>query len=81
MMKKSIKTIGLIATMGIISAGSYLLGTTQVETVTEAKEAVPDEYIRLNDSIVDMDAVTGFTATEYGLQLYFDDGTGYYIER
>lgn len=34
-----------------------------------------------NDSVVDMDKVVGFSATEYGLQLYFDDGTGYYIER
>ena len=73
--------------MGIMIVCAYLLGTMQVETntevqtVTEMKEVIPDGYIRLDDSIVDMDAVIDFMATEYGLQLYFDDGTGYYLER
>ena len=64
-----------------------MLGTTQaetiteVQTVTEVKEVVPDGYIRLDDSIVDMNTVIDFTATEYGLQLYFEDGSGYYWER
>ncbi|MCM1048701.1 MAG: hypothetical protein NC433_09760 [Clostridiales bacterium] len=82
-MKKSIKTIGIIATMGFMLVCAYLLGITQAEiiteiqTVTEIKEVIPDGYIRLDDSIVDMDSVIGFSATEYGLQLYFDDGAGY----
>ncbi len=86
-MKKSISTIGTIATMVIMFVCAYLLGTTQaetiteVQTVTEIKEIVPDGYIPLDDSIVDMDSVIDFETTEYGLQLYFDDGTGYYIER
>ncbi|MCM1236633.1 MAG: hypothetical protein NC489_41685, partial [Ruminococcus flavefaciens] len=71
------KTIGIIATMGFMLVCAYLLGTTQAET----KEVIPDGYIRLDDSIVNMDSVIDFSATEYGLQLYFDDGTGYYIER
>ena len=86
-MKKSITTIGTIATMGIMIILSYLLGTTQteaiteVQTVTEIREVVPDGYIPLDESIVDMNTVVDFSATEYGLQLYFEDGTGYYIER
>ena len=86
-MKKSVRTIGTTATMGIMMILSYLLGTTQaetiteVQTVTEIKEVIPDGYIRLDDSIVDMNTVIDFSATEYGLQLYFADGTGYYIER
>ena len=86
-MKKSIKTIGIIATMGIMLVCAYLLGTTQaetiteVQTVTETKEVIPDGYVPLHDSLVDMDAVVDFTATEYGLQLYFEDGTGYWFGR
>ena len=37
-----------------------------------------EEYI---NNIVDMRQVIDFTATENGLQLYFDDGSGYYWER
>lgn len=86
-MKKSIKTIGIIATVTIMIVLAYWLGTTQAETiteiqtVTEIKEVVPDGYIAVDDHIVNMDSVIDFTATEYGLQLYFEDGTGYYIER
>lgn len=86
-MKKSIKAIGIIAAMGIMIACAYLLGTTQAETiteiqtVTETREVVPDGYIPFNDDIVDMNTIVDFTATEYGLQLYFEDGTGYFLER
>ena len=86
-MKKSIKTIVTIATMGIMLVSAYLLGTTQaetiteVQTVTETREVIPDGYIPLDDNLVDMDAVIDFSATEYGLQLYFEDGSGYFWER
>lgn len=86
-MKKSIKAIGIIAAMGIMIACAYLLGTTQAETiteiqtVTETREVVPDGYIPFNDDIVDMNTIVDFTATEYGLQLNFEDGTGYFLER
>jgi hypothetical protein len=86
-MKKTFKAIGIIATMVVMLVCAYLLGTTQaetiteVQTVTETKEVIPDGYIPLHDSIVDMDAVIDFSATEYGLQLYFEDGSGYFWER
>ena len=86
-MKKTFKAIGIIATMGIMIACAYLLGTTQAETiteiqtVTETREVVPDGYIPFNDDIVDMNTIVDFTATEYGLQLYFEDGSGYFWER
>ena len=56
-MKKSIKAIGTIAIMAIMSACTYYLGTTQtetitaVQTVTKIKEVVPSGYIKLNDCI------------------------------
>lgn len=86
-MKRTIKTIGIIATMGIMLVCAYLLGTTQAETiteiqtVTETKEVIPAGYIPLNDDIVDMNTIVDFTATEYSLQLYFKDGSGYFWER
>lgn len=90
-MKKSIKIIGIIATMGIMLVCAYLLGTTQaetiteVQTVTETREVIPDGYIDINsaefqENFIDMRTVVDFSATEYGLQLYFEDGTGYYWE-
>ena len=54
MMKRTIKTIGIIATIGIMLACAYLLGTTNSETVTEIKEiektveVVPDGYLDTN---------------------------------
>lgn len=86
-MKKTFKAIGIIVIMGIMLVSAYLLGTTQAKTITEVQTmtetmgVIPDGYIPLHDSIVDMDAVVDFSATEYGLQLYFEDGTGYYLER
>lgn len=41
---------------------------------------LPDETEERNKNLVDMRAVVDFEVTENGLQLYFDDGTGYYIE-
>lgn len=86
-MKRTFRTIGIIATMGVMLVSAYLLGTTQaetiieVQTVTETKEVIPDGYIPLNDDIVDVNTVIDFSATEYGLQLYFEDGSGYFWER
>ena len=138
MKNKTIKTIGTVATMVIIAAGSYLLGTSQAKTVTEVRtvekavEVVPDGYMPLNKCIpledvacyyvnkdgytfvglkdvgnqldnvsnanyadvlndidditdeysshmVDMDKVMYWEAND-GLQLYYEDGSGYYWE-
>lgn len=86
-MKKSIRTIGAIAIIGTMLVCAYLLGTTQaetiteVQTITETREVIPDGYIPLDDNIVNMNTIVDFTATEYGLQLYFEDGSGYFWER
>lgn len=91
MMKKSIKTIGAIVTVGIMLVCAYLLGTTQsetvteIQTVTEVKEVVPDGYIDTNseefqDNYVDMRQVTYWEVSDDGLQLYYEDGSGYWLE-
>ena len=90
MMKRIIKTIGTVAGISIIALGSYLLGTTQAETVTEiktvteTKEVIPDGYIDTNsvdfrENYVDMRKVTYFEVVD-GLQLYYADGSEYYWE-
>lgn len=90
MMKKSIKTIGTIAVIGAMLAGAYILGTTQAETITEIKEiekvveVVPEGYIDTNseeftENYVDMRKVVYFEVVD-GLQLYLEDGSGYYWE-
>lgn len=43
-------------------------------------ETLPDETEDFRNNFVDMRSVVDFDATENGLQLYFEDGTGYYIE-
>lgn len=89
-MKRTINTIGTIATIGIMLAYAYLLGTTNSETVTEIKEiektveVVPDGYIDTNseefqENYVDMRKVVYWEAVD-GLQLYYEDGSGYYWE-
>lgn len=91
-MKKTFKAIGIIATMGIMLVCAYLLGTTQAETiteiqtVTETREVIPDGYIDMNaavfqDNYVDMREVVDFDVSNDGLQLYFVDGSGYWLER
>lgn len=86
-MKKTFKAIGIITVMGIMLVSAYLLGTMQAETITEiqtvieTREVIPNGYIPLHDDIVDMNTIVDFSATEYGLQLYFEDGSGYFWER
>ena len=86
------KRIGTIATVTILLLFAYLLGTTKAETITEVKtvekvvEIVPDGYIDMRteefyNNYVDMREVVNFEATETGLSLYLEDGSGYYWER
>ena len=41
---------------------------------------ISNEYVQYDDSYIDMNTLIGFNDTEYGLMLYFSDGTGYYWE-
>lgn len=66
-MKRTIKTIGTIVTIIATIISMWLFNGIHVSA------AEPE-------SIVDMNAVTDFKTTEYGLYLYFNDGTGYYWE-
>lgn len=138
-MNKSIKIIISIIIVIIMLVCAYLLGTTQAETITEVQtvintvEVIPEGYIPLDECIplsdiacyfidgydypcfelgdythqfdddnnrsykdimdelvnetedfkkyfIDMRAVIDYSVSEYGLQLYFEDGTGYWLE-
>ena len=81
-MKKSIKAIITVVTVGIMLVGAYWLGTTHAKTV----DAMPNTYIDtaspdFYENYVDMRQVTDFVAGDDGLQLYLSDGNGYYWER
>ena len=91
-MKRTLKAIGTIGAMTILLLCAYLLGTTQAETITEVQtiekvvEVVPDGYIdtrneEFQNSYIDMQLVIDYTATTDGLQLYLEDGYGYYLEK
>ena len=73
-MKKSIKTIGTITTIVIMSVCSYIAGTTQAKTETVTKtitktgtkevEVIPDNYISL-DKCIPLDDVCGWYYDKY----------------
>lgn len=88
-MKKKILTITLFA---VVAVSSFLLGTTQAKTevktveVEKVVEVIPNGYIdtatdEFFNNYIDMRTVTYFETNENGLQLYTNDGNGYYWER
>ena len=91
-MKKSAKTISAIITMAAIGICAYFLNTAQAEPVTEitktgkTAETMRDGYADTCSQAsvtgcIHMRKVTCFMESDYGLQLYFDDDTGYWLER
>lgn len=80
-MKKKIITATVI-TASIVCA--FLLGKSQAKT--EIIEIIPNGYINTNseeffENYIDMRTVIDFETSETGLQLYTNDGNGYYWER
>lgn len=88
-MKKMIITLALFV---VVAVSSFILGTTQAKTVTEVKEVekivevMPNGYIDTTtdeffNNYIDMRTVTDFETNGNGLQLYTNDGNGYYWEK
>lgn len=73
-MKRTLKTIGVITIMGTMLIGAYLLGTTKARDMDSTSEEFKNNY-------VDMRNVVEFKTDGNGLQLYYNDGSGYYWER
>lgn len=65
------RTIKIIVTIGFIMICALLFSNMKVS----AAEPTPEL-----ETIIDMTQVTGFVANGDSLQLYFNDGTGYYWE-
>ena len=86
-----IATIGILLVSSYL-LGTTQTGTiTEIQTVTETREiekpveVVPDGFIdtrpeEFQDNYIDMRSVVDFDVSEYGLQLYCEDGTGYWLE-
>jgi len=62
-------TITTIATLAFLIICAYLFGSMEVNAAEPTLE-----------SIIDMTQITDFVVNESNLQLYFNDGTGYYWE-
>ena len=76
-MERMIKLLGMVAIMGVMLFAGFTLGrysasaSAYVETGSE----------EIQNNFVDMRKVTDYSATDTGLYIYLEDGTGYYWER
>lgn len=64
-----------VTTVALIGHGSTVLGDT-VESCKAVSGMINGSHLNM----IDMDAVTGYNGTSSGLQLYTEDGTGYYLK-
>lgn len=77
-MKKTIKIIGIIGAIIISAFIGYFYGSVQKVIDGEFIDMKSEDFYNY---YVDMRQVTDFIATDDGLLLYLDDGSGYYLER
>lgn len=57
-----------------LTIGLGMLFSTAMPTTAMAKEARESDFI-------DMNAIVSYDVTETGIMFYFEDGTGYYLDR
>lgn len=83
------KAIGKIVIVGTLLAGGFCSGVRHVEKTEnrteKIMEMIQNDYINAEskdffEHYVDMSQVIAWDSTENGLQLYFADGSGYYLE-
>lgn len=88
----AITAIGIMMALSYWLGTTQAETITEIKTVTETMETekivevVPDGYIDsesadFQENYIDMRTVVDFDVNEDGLQLYFMDGTGYWLER
>lgn len=76
-MKRMIKLLGMVAIMGVMLFAGFTLGrysacaSAYVDTGSE----------EFQNNFIDMRKVTDYSATNTGLYIYLEDGSGYYWER
>lgn len=87
----TISTMGIIMILSYLLGATQAETITEVQTVTEIREieklveVVPDGFIdaqsvEFQENFIDMRTVVDYEVNEDGLQLYFADGTGYWLE-
>lgn len=78
-MKRMIKLLGMIAIMGVMLFAGFALGRYSAGSASSAYVDTRSEDFQNN--FVDMRKVTDYSATDTGLYIYLENGSGYYWER
>ena len=76
-MERMIKLLGMGAIMGVMLFAGFTLGRYSAS----ASAYVDTGSEEFQNNFVDMRKVTDYSATDTGLYIYLEDGTGYYWER
>ncbi|WP_270707707.1 hypothetical protein [Clostridium fessum] len=76
-MKRMIKLLGMVAIMGVMLFAGFTLGRYSAS----ASAYVDTGSEEFQNNFIDMRKVTDYSATNTGLYIYLEDGSGYYWER
>ena len=76
-MERMNKLLGMDAIMGVMLFAGFTLGRYSAS----ASAYVDTGSEEFQNNFVDMRKVTDYSATDTGLYIYLEDGTGYYWER
>lgn len=76
-MERMIKLLEMVAIMGVMLFAGFTLGRYSAS----ASAYVDTGSEEFQNNFVDMRKVTDYSATDTGLYIYLEDGTGYYWER
>ncbi len=76
-MERMIKLLGTVAIMGVMLFAGFTLGRYSAS----ASAYVDTGSEEFQNNFIDMRKVTDYSATNTGLYIYLEDGSGYYWER
>ena len=76
-MKRMIKLLGMVAIMGVMLFAGFALGRCSAGSSAYVDTGAEE----FQNNFIDMRKVTDYSATNTGLYIYLEDGSGYYWER
>ena len=76
-MKRMIKLLEMVAIMGVMLFAGFALGRYSAST----SAYVDTRSEEFQNNFIDMRKVTDYNATDTGLYIYLEDGSGYYWKR
>lgn len=76
-MERMIKLLEMVAIMGVMLFAGFTLG----QYSASASAYVDTGSEEFQNNFIDMRKVTDYSATNTGLYIYLEDGSGYYWER